>query len=60
MYKHVSVPIDGSEPSRDTLRTAISLAKEVGAQIRLVHVVDHSAYLSGFDATDTAGGDLRS
>jgi hypothetical protein len=45
---------------QETLCAQQSLAKEVGAQIRLVHVVDHPAYLRGFDATGTAGGDLRS
>lgn len=58
MYKHILVPVDGSEPSRNALRTAISLAKEVGARIRLVHVVDNTAYLTGYDATGGANGEL--
>jgi nucleotide-binding universal stress UspA family protein len=58
MYKHILVPVDGSEPSKNALRTAISLAKEVGARIRLVHVVDNTAYLTGYDATGGANGEL--
>jgi nucleotide-binding universal stress UspA family protein len=58
MYKHILVPIDGSEPSNNALRTAISLAKEVGARIRLLHVLDNSAYLTGYDATGGANGEL--
>jgi nucleotide-binding universal stress UspA family protein len=58
MYKHILVPVDGSEPSTNALRTAISLAKEVGARIRLVHVVDNTAYLTGYDATGGANGAL--
>jgi nucleotide-binding universal stress UspA family protein len=58
MYKHILVPVDGSEPSKNALRTAISLAKEVGARIRLVHVVDNTAYLTGYDATGGANGAL--
>jgi len=54
MFKHILVPVDGSEPSNNALATAISLAKESGARIRLVHVVDQSAYLIG-DAGVSAG-----
>lgn len=49
MYKHILVPVDGSEASKNALRTAISLAKQVGARIRLVHVVDNFTYLTGYD-----------
>lgn len=58
MYKHILVPVDGSEPSKNALRTAISFAKEVGARIRLVHVIDNTAYLTGYDATGGANGEL--
>ena len=51
MYKHILVPVDGSQPSQHALRTAISLAKEVGARIRLVHVVDSTACLTGHDVS---------
>ena len=54
MYKHILVPVDGSQPSQHALRTAISLAKEVGARLRLVHVVEITTYLAGYDATGGA------
>jgi len=33
MFKHILVPTDGSELSQDTVRRAVSFAKEAGAQI---------------------------
>jgi len=33
MFKHILVPTDGSDLSRDTVRRAISFAKEAGARI---------------------------
>jgi nucleotide-binding universal stress UspA family protein len=43
MYKHVLVPIDGSETARLGLNEAIKLAKHLGAEIRLVYVIDKLA-----------------
>jgi nucleotide-binding universal stress UspA family protein len=40
MYKKILVPVDGSETSTRGLNEAIKLAKEQGACIRLVHVVN--------------------
>jgi nucleotide-binding universal stress UspA family protein len=40
MYKHVLVPVDGSGAARLGLNEAIKLAKHLGADIRLVHVID--------------------
>lgn len=53
MYKRILVPIDGSPTSNQALATAIRLAQTFGAQLRLVHVVQELAYLSGYD---TFGG----
>ena len=33
MFKHILVPTDGSEFSKDTVRRAVSFAKDAGAQI---------------------------
>ena len=33
MFKHILVPTDGSELSQDTVRRAVSFAKEAGARI---------------------------
>ncbi len=39
LYKKILVPVDGSETSLLGLRHAILLAKDVGAALRLIHVV---------------------
>jgi len=46
MYKHVLVPVDGSETSRLGLAEAIKLARALEAQIRLVHVVNRLPWVS--------------
>lgn len=38
MFKHIFVPIDASATSRAALETALQLAKEQGADLRIVHV----------------------
>lgn len=40
MYKHILVPVDGSPTSNAGLDEAIRLAKVLGADLRLLHVVD--------------------
>lgn len=42
MYKRILVPVDGSATSARGLREALRLAKDQGARIRLLHVVDES------------------
>lgn len=49
MYQRILVPFDGSDTSQQALDTAIRMAKESGGQIRLVHVVEEVAYLTGYD-----------
>ena len=47
MYKHILVPVDGSDTSNLALQEAIKLAKEQQAALRLVHVVDETpAYMT--------------
>lgn len=58
MFKHILVPVDGSEPSDDALRTAIALAREGGARLRLIHVVDHTVFVTGYDPSGGASGQL--
>jgi len=58
MYKHILIPVDGSEPSNHALQTAISLAKESGARLRLIHVMDNSAYLTGYDVIGFSHADM--
>ncbi len=40
MYKRILVPVDGSPTASRGLAEAIELAKVVGAQLRLLHVVN--------------------
>ena len=40
MYKHILVAVDGSHTSQLALRQAVSLAKMLGARMRIVHAVD--------------------
>jgi len=40
MYQRIFVPVDDSETSNLALAEACKLAKETGAQVRMVHVVD--------------------
>ena len=40
MYQRILVPVDGSDVSDAALAHAISLAASVGAQLRLVHIVE--------------------
>ncbi len=46
MYKKILVPTDGSATSKTGLREAIKLAKALGGQIRIVHVVDEMPVVS--------------
>lgn len=44
-YKRILVPVDGSPTSAKGLQEAIRLAKETGARLRLLHVVEeYSAF----------------
>ena len=58
MFKHILVPVDGSEPSNHALRTAVSMARETGARMRLVHVVDNAAFVTGFDPSGGSSAHL--
>ena len=46
MYKHVLVPVDGSETAQLGLNEAIKLAKHLNAEIRLIHVVNRLPWVS--------------
>lgn len=54
MYKRILVPVDGSETSSKAVVAALQMARENGGRVRLVHVLDELAYLSGYEI----GGDL--
>lgn len=40
MYQHILVPVDGSTTSDRALQEALKLAKQQGAQLRLIYVVE--------------------
>jgi nucleotide-binding universal stress UspA family protein len=50
MYKRILIPVDGSSTSNKALTAALQLARDASAQVRLIHVVDELAYLSGYEA----------
>lgn len=58
MYKRILVPVDGSPTSNRALTTALQMARDAGGRVRLVHVVDELAYLSGFDQFGGYSGEL--
>jgi nucleotide-binding universal stress UspA family protein len=41
MYKHIMLPIDGSELSRKAEKECIAFAKSAGARVTAIHVVSH-------------------
>jgi nucleotide-binding universal stress UspA family protein len=43
MYERILVPVDGSDISKRGLQEALKLSKALGAQLRLVHIIDDSA-----------------
>lgn len=47
MYKRILVPVDGSSTSIQGLREAIKLARNQGAEILLLHVVDEWRVAAG-------------
>ena len=60
LYGKVLVPVDGSATSAKGLQEAIKIAKNLGSQLRLVHVVDELIidYSYGAVGTSLYAGDL--
>lgn len=55
MFKRIFVPVDGSETSLQAVRLACRLAAESGGELRLAHVLDRGAYLTGYDVGGASG-----
>ena len=55
MFKRILVPVDGSDTSLHALQTACGIARESGGELRLLHVLDRSAYLTGYDVGGASG-----
>ncbi|MGZ5214728.1 MAG: universal stress protein [Caldimonas sp.] len=49
MYQRILVPIDGSPTAAAGLDEAIRLAGLTGAVLRVIHILDASAYVTGFE-----------
>jgi nucleotide-binding universal stress UspA family protein len=58
VYQRILVPIDGSPTSDKALTTAIQMAQAFGARLRLIHVMEETAYLTGYDPFGGYAGDL--
>ncbi len=58
MYERILVPFDGSPTSTQGLDEAIKLAKLTGASIRVIHVINELAYLTGLDGYAGYTGDV--
>lgn len=58
MYQRILVPVDGSPPANKALAAALQMAKDFNGRVRLIHVVDELAGLSGYDLYGGYPGDL--
>jgi nucleotide-binding universal stress UspA family protein len=54
MYKRILVPVDGSETSNKALAAAVQLAREGDGGVRVIHVLDELAYLTGYEFSGDA------
>ena len=50
-FRRILVPVDGSATSNKALVTALDMARDSDSQVRLIHVVDELAYMTGFEAS---------
>ncbi|HYE39627.1 MAG TPA: universal stress protein [Ramlibacter sp.] len=55
MFKRIFVPVDGSDTSLRSLDLACRLASESGGELRLAHVLDRGAYMTGYDVSGASG-----
>ncbi|MDD2712552.1 MAG: universal stress protein [Simplicispira sp.] len=52
MYQHILVAVDGSPTSDQAVAQAAALAQAMGARVRLLHVIDPVAHISGFESPE--------
>lgn len=51
MYKHIMLPIDGSELSLKAEKECIGFAKSIGAKVTVIHVLPHfNLHVSAYSA----------
>ena len=60
MYQRILVPVDGSETANKALVAALQMARESSGRVRLVHVVEELAYLTGYEQYGGYSGELVS
>ena len=60
MYQRILVPVDGSDAATKALVAALQLARESNGRVRLVHVVEELAYLTGYEQYGGYSGELVS
>lgn len=58
MYQRILVPVDGSDTANKALVAALQMARESGGRVRLVHVIDALAYLTGYEQNGAYSGEL--
>jgi nucleotide-binding universal stress UspA family protein len=58
MYQRILVPVDGSPTSDAGLEEAIKLGKLTGARLRVLHVIDETAFLTSGDGFVPMSGDV--
>jgi nucleotide-binding universal stress UspA family protein len=50
-FRRILVPVDGSATSNKALVMALDIARDSDSHVRLIHVVDELAYMTGFEAS---------
>jgi len=58
-YRRILIPVDGSPTSNKALASGLQIAHEGDGCVRLVHVVDELAYLTGFEASALVFDELQ-
>jgi nucleotide-binding universal stress UspA family protein len=52
-FRRIFVPVDGSPTSNKALVAALNIARDGNGRVRMLHVVDPYAYMTGFEASAT-------
>ena len=58
MYQRILIPVDGSDTSTKALVAGLQMARDSGGRVRLVHVVEELAYLTGYEQFGGYSGEL--
>lgn len=58
MFKRILVPVDGSPTANKALVAALQIARDGGARVVLVHVVEELAFVDGYDMYGGHSGEL--